>query len=603
MTGSCILTSVKIVIPGEGSRGKNFDDTLYYEALWELQHIKRENYIMKDILNQLTLSEGWKRSLSTFPDYNFLGYAGGKVISYLEAGKIVSCLQEFLFSRGIKSGDKVALVSESRPEWGLVYLAVTTMGAAVVPVMVDFTEEQIGNILTHSDSRFLFASEKVQVKLSANPLILKGQTAVLKDFSIYYEPEGRELFAEGLSLDPESGDAAKNTASREVAEDDLAAILYTSGTTGVSKGVMLTHKNISHNAMVGIPVADVIPGDCFLSVLPLAHSYECSLGFILPMLAGAEIRYLSGIPSPRNMLAALEKVRPQQMLTVPLLMEKIFRTSILPKLTGSALLGTLYKVPFLRKLLHRFAAGKKLKALFGGYLKFFGIGGAPLAPEVEQFLRDARFPYSVGYGLTETAPCLAGGRPEISVFRAIGPAFRDVELRIADINPATGHGEVQARGPNVMKGYYKDPEKTAEVFTRDEWFKTGDLGFLDKQGILFIKGRLKNMILGPNGENIYPEEIEAVINRNPFVADSLVTRMGNSLVGRVHLNTEKIDEFLKTLKASPEELARIKSEILESIRKKANDSLNVLSRLSELIEQVEPFEKTPSLKIKRFLYT
>ena len=303
------------------------------------------------------------------------------------------------------------------------------------------------------------------------------------------------------------------------------------------------------------------------------------------------------------MLKALSIVKPQHMLTVPILMEKIYRTSILPKFTGSPVLNVLYKNRAIRFLLNRFVAGKKLKALFGGNIQFFGIGGAPLAPDVESFLRDAKFPYSVGYGLTETAPCLAGAKPANTVFRSIGPAFRDVLLRIRDVNPETGHGEIQAKGPNIMLGYYKDEAKTAEVFTEDGWFKTGDLGYLDKKNNLIIKGRLKNMILGPNGENIYPEEIEAVLNRDPFVAESLVTRMGNHLVARIQFNTEKLDEFIRNLKASPEELNRIKTEMLENIRKTANDRLSVLSRLSEMIEQVEPFEKTPSLKIKRFLYT
>ncbi len=555
---------------------------------------------MADKLQTLTLNEGWKRSRELYGDRLFLGYAGGDAISYAQAGRIIHILQGFLKEKGITKGDKVALISESRPEWGLIYLALTTMGVVAVPVMVDFSSGQIANILEHSESSFLFVSEKVLPKVAETSFSRENRVVVIKPFSLMHDIDSRDLFQEGIDL----GSLPSLPFSHEPpCEDDLAALLYTSGTTGASKGVMLSQKNITHNAMVGVDVASVKPGDRMLSVLPLAHSYECTLGLILPMLSGAEIRYLQGAPTPRLMLPALAQVRPHLMLTVPLLIEKIFRMSILPKLTGSSVLNFAYGFRPLRYLLHRFVAGRKLKELFGGNLRFFGIGGAPLAPDVEKFLRDAKFPYSIGYGLTETAPCLAGASPEKSVFRAIGPAFRDVDLRIADINPDTGHGEVQAKGPNVMLGYYKDEEKTADVFTKDGWFKTGDLGYIDKSGILFIKGRLKNMILGPNGENIYPEEIEAVINRNPFVLESLVTRMGNSLVARVQLNSEKIDEFIKSLKVSPEDLARIKKDILESIRKKTNESLSVLSRLSELIEQVEPFEKTPSLKIKRFLYT
>ncbi len=556
---------------------------------------------MSDILQKLTLAEGWNRSRNLYGEKAFLGYADGQSVSYEESGRIISLIQQFLDEKGIRPGDKVSLISESRPEWGLVYLALTTMGVVAVPVMVDFSAEQIQNILDHSEASFLFVSEKVLARMGESPLVKDKKYVLLKELSLLFEPESRDFIQEILGGDSSGVSRLDNLEFPE--EDTMAAILYTSGTTGSSKGVMLSHKNITHNAMVGIDVGHIRPGDSFLSVLPLAHTYECTIGLILPMLSGAEIRYLKGAPTPRIMLSALSVVRPTHMLTVPLLIEKIYRSSILPKLTASPVLKTLYNIPFTRFLLHRFVAGKKLKELFGGNIRFFGIGGAPLGPDVEKFLRDAKFPYSIGYGLTETAPCLAGAKPEETVYRSIGPAFRDVELRIADINPETGHGEVQAKGPNIMLGYYKEPKKTAQVFTEDGWFKTGDLGFLSKQGVLFIKGRLKNMILGPNGENIYPEEIEAVINRDPFVLESLVVRMGNSLVARVQLNSERIDEFVNNLKGSPEELMRMKKEILESIRKKANESLSVLSRLSELIEQVEPFEKTPSLKIKRFLYT
>ncbi len=557
---------------------------------------------MKYELERFTLSDAWSKSRAAYGKLDFLGYAGKKSESYAEVDMNIRKIQTFLRNEGVKFGDKVALISESRPEWGQVYLAVTTMGAVAVPVMADFSGEQMVNILDHSDSVYLFLSEKVLPRLAESSQARAGKLVLLKDGfktgSVVAE-DGKVRFEE--SGDIKAGEAEDLIASCE--EDDLAAILYTSGTTGNSKGVMLTHQNITHNARIGVNVGEAVTGESFLSVLPLAHSYECSLGLILPMLAGCGINYLEGAPTPRVMLKALSIVKPQMMLSVPILMEKIYRSSIAPKFAGNKVLKALYAFRPTQFLLNRLVAGKKLKKLFGGKLHFFGIGGAPLAPDVERFLRDAKFPYSVGYGLTETAPCLAGDSPSRSVFRAIGPAFQDVSLRIADVNPETGHGEIQAIGPNIMKGYYKDEEKTAEVFTEDGWFKTGDLGYLNRKNVLFIKGRLKNMILGPNGENIYPEEIEAVISRDPYVQDALVTRIGNTLVGIVHFNHDKLDEFIAGIKASPEDLTRIKEDMLEKIRQSANNSLTALSRLGKMIEQVEPFEKTPSLKIKRFLYT
>ncbi len=554
------------------------------------------------VLEDLTLSAIWSKSREEFRDLPCVGYAGGEIISYGQVDQNIQRLQYYLNSLGVKPRDKVAIVSESCPEWGQIYMAIVTMGGTVVPVMPDFSEEQLENILDHSESVFAFVSRKVLPRVINTKLAWNGRLGLI-DRGVYQGKIGGEgeFKREGALFDSTSPGTDLIRATRE---DDLAAILYTSGTTGRSKGVMLSHRNISHNALSGTEVAKVTQDDRFLSVLPMAHSYECSLGLVSPLLAGASIHYIKGAPTGSILLPALEAVRPSLMLTVPVLMEKIYRLSILPKIRKSKLLSALYSHRPTQFLINRLILGKRLKKLFGGNMRFFGIGGAPLAPDVELFLRDAKFPYSVGYGLTETSPVLAGGLPSQSVFQGIGKAFPEVSLRIADVNPKTGHGEVQARGPNIMQGYYKDPEKTAEVFTEDGWFRTGDLGFLDKEGRLFLKGRLKSLILGPNGENIYPEEIEAVLNRNPFVLESLVIKIGNTLVARVQFNAERLDELVKTMKMSTqEEIQRYREELLETIKSTTNKSLSALSRLGKIIEQVEPFEKTPSLKIKRFLYT
>jgi long-chain acyl-CoA synthetase len=293
-------------------------------------------------------------------------------------------------------------------------------------------------------------------------------------------------------------------------------------------------------------------------------------------------------------------VKPTIMLSVPLVIEKMFKTRILPKLTGSAFTRNLYRIPFLRKQLNGIA-GKKLLKTFGGALKLFCIGGAPLAPEVEQFLREAKFPYAIGYGLTETSPLVAGTGSEKTKRLSTGPPLPGTSIRI-DNPDASGEGEIQIKGPTVMKGYYKDPTRTEEVMTKDGWFRSGDLGVFDKEGYLYIKGRLKNMILGSNGKNIYPEEVESVINESEIVLESLVFQQNNQIAARVHLNYEVLDhDFVKDHLTESQIRERVKG-LLDSLHRQVNTRLSSFSRIHHLIEQREPFEKTPTQKIKRHLY-
>jgi long-chain acyl-CoA synthetase len=289
------------------------------------------------------------------------------------------------------------------------------------------------------------------------------------------------------------------------------------------------------------------------------------------------------------------------MLTVPLVMEKIFKVQILPKLTRTRLLRRLYRISAVRKRLHRMA-GKKLMAMFGGKLQFYGIGGAAVAPEVEQFLLDAHFPYAIGYGLTETSPLVAGGSPEKTRFRSTGPALPGVEVKIDHPNPETGEGEILVKGANVMRGYYNDPERTKATFTEDGWFRTGDLGLFDADNFLFIKGRLKNMILGPSGENIYPEVLESVINEYNYVLESLVFEQNRQLLARVHLNYEELDKQFAELKLTNVQSEKRIVELLEYLRQQVNQRVPGFCHIHKMIEQSAPFEKTPTQKIKRFLY-
>jgi long-chain acyl-CoA synthetase len=298
----------------------------------------------------------------------------------------------------------------------------------------------------------------------------------------------------------------------------------------------------------------------------------------------------------------LQQVQPTIMLVVPLIIEKIFRLKIFPQFQKSPLMRFLYSKPVTRKLLHRIA-GKKLYKTFGGKLRFFGIGGAKLDSSVERFLKEGGFPYAIGYGLTETSPLLAGAVGKNVKIGSTGLTLEGVQLRLGDANLDTGEGEIQAKGPNVMKGYYKAPDITKEVFTEDGWFKTGDRGWFDKDNFLYIKGRIKTMIVGASGENIYPEEIETVINKMRFVLESLVVEKKGKLVAMVHLNMEEVEQHYQHLKAEANQYFHEKTdEILKEIHKKVNEELNKFSRLQAIVLQPTPFEKTPTKKIKRFLY-
>jgi len=320
------------------------------------------------------------------------------------------------------------------------------------------------------------------------------------------------------------------------------------------------------------------------------------------MLRGACVYYLTKPPTPAVLLTALNKVKPTAMLTVPLIIEKIYFNKVLPSFQKNFLLKYLHKIPPVRKLLNRIA-GKKLKETFGGELRFFGIGGAKLNSTVEKFLIEAQFPYAIGYGLTETSPLLAGTGPANSVFESTGPAIEGVELKIHNPDPVTGEGEIYARGPNVMIGYFKDPELTSQVITTDGWFKTGDLGVFDGKNNLYIKGRAKNVIVGASGENIYPEEIESIINSFRHVVESIVIEQKGKLVALVHLNLEEIERKYNNLKDEASKcFEERKEEILKEIQDYVNSKVNKFSKLSRVVYQPMPFEKTATQKIKRYIY-
>ncbi len=547
---------------------------------------------MTDNNIKLTFPSIFEETVRKFGDHNSYAFVGEKPRTYLESAREIRALMAFLEKFGIRPVDKVALLSNNMPNWSSVYFSITFMGAVVVPVLPDFSANEVGNVLMHSGARALFISSSQLSKIAdfqSDQLELIIQA---DDYSVISPSEIQ------LRFDPSAEPAGRY----DVNEDDLASIIYTSGTTGRSKGVMLTHRNICFNAMKGKVIQPVDENDRFLSVLPLSHTYENTLGLLLPLLGGACVYYLRKPPTPSVLIPAMAEVKPTIMLTVPLIMEKVYFNKILPTFTEKKLLKLLYGIPFLRKKLNA-VAGKKLYQTFGGHLKFFGIGGAKLNKSVERFLLEAKFPYAIGYGLTETSPLLAGANPSKSVFDSTGPAIEDIELIINDPDPKTGEGEIWARGATIMKGYYKEPELTSQVLTHDGWFKTGDLGVFDAKGNLYIKGRLKNMILGSSGENIYPEEIESVINNFRFVVESLVIQQKGKLVAYVHMNMEELEKKYQNLKDDMTRQYELKKEeLLIELQEYVNSRVSKFSQINKVVLQPVPFQKTATLKIKRYLY-
>ncbi|HPF52863.1 MAG TPA: AMP-binding protein [Draconibacterium sp.] len=550
-------------------------------------------------ISKLTLPSLFYNSVKEFSDKTSLVFAGEENYTYGQLGKDVELVAEMLLDIGVRKGDKVAILGTNMPNWGKTFFAISLVGAIAVPILPDFHTREIQTIIEHSEAKVLFVSKGLYNQIGDETVELLQKIIMIENFAIIqkYTPSSHlELLSTSIPL------CVKKFKKEEVDEQDLASIIYTSGTTGNSKGVMLSHKNLVWTAQQCNTLQKVVPEDRFLSVLPLSHTLENTVGFLLPFMFGASIHYLRKPPVASVLMPAFEKVRPTIMLSVPLIIEKVYKAKILPTFQKNAIMRFLSNFAPTRKVLHKVAA-KKLYESFGGKLHFFGIGGAKLDSAVERFLFEGGFPYAIGYGLTETAPLLAGAVAKNRTIGSTGIVMEGVQVRIADADPKTGEGEIQAKGANVMQGYYKAPELTRDVFTEDGWFKTGDRGMFDKKNRLHIKGRIKTMIVGASGENIYPEEIESVINKMRFVLESLVVEKKGKLVAMIHLNMEEIEENFKYLKEEAKQFVSAKAdEILLEIQKKVNLEVNKFSKISQVVLHPSPFERTPTKKIKRFLY-
>jgi long-chain acyl-CoA synthetase len=545
-------------------------------------------------------------------------------VTYTEFGELARRFASLLISLGVKPADRVMIIAENRPEWAIAYFGIAQAGAVCVPVLVDFSCEQIKTIISHAEPSVLCVTERTMPKIAERPAERHSEDTHSVLPVIYLD--SIENTRKGPCKQRNEPDAGVLVSIRgsvkrlslhdrdrfpDTEEDGVAAIVYTSGTLGNSKGVMLSNRNLVWTAQAACKKMKIYPRDRCLSIIPLAHTYECTMGLISAVFNGASIVYLDRPPSPSALMDAIQALKPTLMLTVPLFIEKLYYSRIAPYLSKSFL----YRFPLARRIAVHLA-GRKLLSAFGGGLRFLGVGGAPLAEKVERFLWEARFPYAPGYGLTEASPLVAGTAPYRFRFRSTGSPLAGVGVRLAAltedqkeafaeithgaVNGVTKDGsEIQVRGPNVMRGYYRDERKTREAFTEDGWLKTGDAGYSDKKGYLYIRGRIKNVILTSSGENIYPEEIEMLLYQSPLVEDACVCPGKNrELVAFVFPATS----LLPSKTASAEPSMNHLTEKLEELRRSLNKQLAAFSHIDRIEVMAEPFEKTPTGKIKRFLY-
>ena len=489
-------------------------------------------------------------------------------------------LSKKLTQYGIGAGDKVAILSQSMPNWSVAFFATVPFGRIAIPILPDSSENEVTNILEHSESKVIFVSQKLAGKLSQK---CREKMTLVIDMDTFevLQADDEKFTCDGRTSNP--------------TPDDIATIIYTSGTTGSAKGVVLSHRNLASNVITCYHSCKRTEKDRWLSVLPMAHTLEMTLSMLYPMYCGATVYYLPKPPVASLLMKALKIVKPTTMLTVPLIIEKVYKGSVLPTIQKSRTLTWMNEN--MNGLMCRII-GMKLKKTFGGHISFYGIGGAKLDPEVEKFLLKAKFPYAIGYGLTETSPLLGYSMNKWRAVGAFGYPVYNVKLKLHNVNPETGEGEVVAKGPNVMLGYYKDPVRTKSVFTEDGWFRTSDIAVQDEKGRFYIKGRNNNMILGPSGENIYPEEIENVINNMEGVSESIVVERNGRLVALVQPSENYIEWDNESEDKLYEKLDAWKAKVLKMV----NRSVSKSSQVSSVEVMKEPFEKTATQKIRRFKY-
>jgi len=553
--------------------------------------IKPESMIKERLIGYIEQSIKQNWDIEALSNYREKGY------TYKEIAGMILKYHIFFKEAGFVPGDKIALVGRNSANWCVVYLATVTYGAVIVPILPDFKPEDLVNLINHSDSKLLFADDKIYETIDSSKILAITGVISLEEFSMLSSTNDKvkkayqELNDKFMNIYPEV--RKEDVKFSDISNEELAVISYTGGTTGFSKGVMIPHRSLAANVRFAQTHMPLKPGDPLVSFLPLAHTYGCAFEFLFPFTFGCHITILSKTPSPQIILQAFKEIKPRLILSVPLVIEKIFKKQVLPVIRKSHM-RVILAIPGLNKIIHN-KIKSKLTESFGGRFHELVIGGAAFNPEAERFFRKIGFRFTVGYGMTECGPLISYTSWDTTKLGASGKAVDTLEVTIDSDDPKKNIGEIILRGDNVMLGYYKNEKATKEIIDDEGWMHTGDLGLIDKEGNIFIKGRSKVMILGPSGKNIFPEEIEAVINNMEYVAESLVIMEDNRLVGLVYPDYEA----LKKDNIPDDQL----SALLEKIRKSVNDRVPDYMAVSKFRIQSEEFAKTPKRSIRRFLYT
>ena len=543
---------------------------------------------MKDYFTRLeeSMKANWERPA--------LGNYRGEVFTFGEVATNIAKLHLLYETIGLKKGDKVALCAKNSARWGIGFFSANTYEAVVVPILADFHPDSVNSLVDHSESSVLFTDSDIWSKLDINAMPKVKAVVSTADFKLLYAAD-EKIQAASDNLDALFAEKYPEGYKPEFVsyptdnDKDLAIINYTSGTTSAPKGVMLRYECISANVAFGQKRLPSYPGDKIVSMLPMAHMYGMMFELIYPLCGSACVYYLGKTPTPALLLGAMAEIKPYLVITVPLVMEKIFKGKVAPTV-NKPIMKVICAIPGLNQVIFK-KVREKLLTAFGGNVREIVMGGAALNPDVEKWFKRFKLPFTVGYGMTEAAPLMAYEDWWEFASKSCGKAIDTVEVRIDSEDPYTKVGEIQARGLNIMSGYYKNEEATKAAFTEDGWMRTGDLGLLDKKGNIFIKGRSKNMILSANGQNIYPEEIEAVINNQPYAIESVVVNRGASLVALIYTDSEK-------MKADGVDVM----VQMETLKAEVNKSMPAYSKISKVEVMTEPFVKTPKMSIKRFMY-